>query len=67
MQPTTLYTKICSILPQLGLRKNAWDHCLFTGQVVDPLDPADPTTSLPLTLGLYIENFVYFPEDPMVE
>ncbi len=35
--------------------------------MVDPLDPAVPATSLPLTLGLYIDKFVHFSKDPVVK
>ncbi len=62
--PRHLYAKFHSILSQLGLCMNAWDPCLFTGQVVNPLDPTVLATSLPLTLGLYIDDFVYFSKDP---
>ncbi len=65
--PWHWYTRIYFILTQLILCKNASDPCLLTGQVVDPLYPAVPATSLPLTLDLYIDNIVYFSKDPAVE
>jgi len=51
----------------MGLHQNAYDPCLFSGQVIDPSDPLDLPTSSHLTLGLYVDNFVYFLEDPAVE
>jgi hypothetical protein len=44
----------------LGLRQNTYDLCLFSGHVVDPSDPANTPLSDPLTLRLYVNNFVYF-------
>ena len=40
---------------------------MFTGHIVDPPNPAAVLPSAPLPLGLYINNFVYFLEDPGVE
>jgi hypothetical protein len=51
----------------MGLHQNAYDPCLFSGQVIDPSDSLDPPTSSHLTLGLYVDDFVYFSEDPAVE
>ena len=59
--------KIRKILNSMGLHQNAYDPCLFSGQVIDPSDPLDLPTSSHLTLGLYVDNFVYFSEDPAVE
>ncbi len=65
--PRHWYTKISAILTQLGLCENASDPCFLTGQVVNPLDPAVPATSLPLTLGLYVDDLVYVFEVHVVE
>jgi hypothetical protein len=51
----------------IGLQQNAYNPCLFSGNIVDPLDPSDSPLSSPLTLGLYVDDFVYFSEDPAVE
>jgi hypothetical protein len=59
--------KIKSALNQLDLHQNAYDPCLFTGFMVDPPNPTDTPSPVPLTLGLYIDNFIYFSEDPAVE
>jgi hypothetical protein len=37
--PHHWYTKINSILNQLGLKANSSDPCLFTGHIVDPSNP----------------------------
>ena len=52
---------------RFGLQKNAYDPCLFSGHVIDPLDPLGSPSSSPLTLGLYVNDFVYFLDDPAVE
>ena len=65
--PKHWYDKIRKILTSLGLQQNAYDPCLFSGLVIDPSDPTDSPTSSPLTLGLYVDDFVYFSNDPEVE
>ena len=65
--PKHWYDKIRTILTSLGLQQNAYDPCLFSGHVIDPSDPTDSPTSSPLTLGLYVDDFVYFSDDPAVE
>ena len=65
--PKHWYDKIRKILNSMGLHQNAYDPCLFSGQVSDPADSLDPPTSSHLTLGLYVDDFVYFSEDPAVE
>ncbi len=65
--PKHWYDKIHKILNKIGLQHNAYDPCLFTGHIVNPLDPLDSPSSSPLTLGIYIDGFVYFLEDPAVE
>ena len=65
--PKHWYDKIRKILNSLGLTQNAYDPCLFSGHIIDPSSPTDSPTSAPLTLGLYVDDFVYFSEDPAVE
>jgi hypothetical protein len=55
------------MLRSIGLTPNAHDPCLYTGFVRDPWDPSASHLAVPLSLGLYIDNFVYFLEDPNVE
>jgi hypothetical protein len=65
--PCHWYTKIKGILQSLGLHKNASDPCLFTRVIIDPSNPAVKPSSTPLILGNYVDDFVYFLEDPQVE
>jgi hypothetical protein len=59
--------KIKTILHSLGLGDNALDLCLFTGTIVDPSNPAAPPSTDPLTLGFYVDDFIYFSKDPEVK
>jgi hypothetical protein len=43
------------------------DPCLFTGHIIDPSNPDIPSASSLLTLGIYVDNFIYFLESPNVE
>jgi hypothetical protein len=61
------YDKINAILQSIGLTPLLEDPCLYTGFVRDPSDPSSVITSAPLSLGLYVDNFVYFSKDPAVE
>ena len=46
---------------------NAHDPCFYTGFVHDPGDPSSSASTVPLSLGLYVDDFVYFSEDPATE
>jgi hypothetical protein len=59
--------KIKTIFHSLGLRDNFLGPCLFTGTIINPSNPAVPPSTAPLTLGLYVDNFIYFSEDPEVK
>ncbi len=61
------YDKINAILRSIGLTPLLKDPCLYTEFVRDPSDPSSDITSAPLSLGLYIADFVYFSKDPAVE
>jgi hypothetical protein len=50
--PHHWYTKINSILNQLGLKINSLDPSLFTGHIVDPSNLELASSTAPLTLGL---------------
>jgi hypothetical protein len=65
--PKHWYDKIRNILLKLGLQQNAYDPCLFSGSIIDPSNPDAPSSHHHLTLGLYVDDFVYFSEDPGVE
>ncbi len=59
--------KINKILKLIGLHSSLEDPCLYTGCIVDPGNPTATPSPVPLSLGLYVDNFVYFSEDPNVE
>jgi hypothetical protein len=42
-------------------------YTLVSFRIQDPSDPSSEKSSSPLTLGLYVNDFVYFSEDPAVE
>ncbi len=65
--PCHWYTKFNAALNAIGLHANSFDPSLYTGHIVDPSTPDATPASTPLTLGLYVDNFVYFFDDPYVE
>jgi hypothetical protein len=65
--PRHWYNKILAVLNSLGLKANASDPCLFTGSIVDPSNPAAGIPMAPLTLGIYVDDFVCFSKNPEVE
>ena len=65
--PRHWYDKISAILRSIGLVPSREDPCLYTGFVIDPSNPLSCPTSKPLSLGMYVDDFVYFSEDPEVE
>ncbi|KAL7475451.1 hypothetical protein ACHAW6_001358 [Cyclotella cf. meneghiniana] len=60
-----MFTKI---LTKLGLKASQNDPCIYTG-VVNPGPDYDPATSdrKLLHIGIYVDDFVYFSEDPAEE
>ncbi len=65
--PRHWYDKINAILCSFGLRPSLEDPCLYSGFIQDLSDPTHVPLTTPLTLGLYVNDFVYFLEDPAVE
>jgi hypothetical protein len=65
--PHHWYEKIGSTLCSIGIMPNAHEPCLYTGFVWDPRDPSASHLAVPLSLGLYVDDFVYFLEDTDVE
>jgi hypothetical protein len=65
--PQHWYDKITKILKSIGLTPSLKDPCLFAGFVTDPYDPSTPAPSTPLSLGLYVDDFVYFSADPAAD
>jgi hypothetical protein len=43
------------------------DPCFYTGFIQDPKNPTGSQSSSPLSLGLYVDDFINFSEDPAVE
>ena len=54
------YEKIDAILRSIGLVPNAHNPCFYTGFVRDPRSPSTSASTVPLSLGLYVDDFVYF-------
>jgi hypothetical protein len=61
------YDTINAILLSIGLTPLLKDLYLYTGFVRNPSDPLSIITSALLSLGLHVNNFVYFYKDPAVE
>ena len=61
------YDKIARILRSFGLSPNAYDPCIFSGFVHDPSGPSDTPSQVPLIVGLYVDDFVYFSTSDEVE
>jgi hypothetical protein len=40
---------------------------LYTDHIIDPSNPGAPPSTSPFTFGLYVDDFIYFSEDPKVE
>ena len=58
--PRHWFDKIDKILRTMGLKSNPYDPCVYSGRICDPDDPAQPESVQSLTLGLYVDDFVYF-------
>jgi hypothetical protein len=58
--PRHWYEKIDSILRSIGLTPNAHDPCFYTGFIRDPRDPTPSAPSVPLSLGLYVDDRLFF-------
>ncbi len=65
--PRHWYDKINAILCSIGLTPSSHNPCLYTGFVQDPKDPPGLQSPKPLVPGIYVNDFIYFSEDPAVE
>ena len=65
--PRHWYDKINAIFRSIGLTPSLEDPCLYSGYLVDPSNPSNIKSQYPLSLGLYVDDFVYFSEDHQVE
>ena len=61
------YDKINSVLWSIGLTLLLEDPCLYSEFIKDPLDQLGAKSKSPLSLALYVNDFVYFSKDPTVE
>ena len=43
----------------MGLKNNPHNSCVYSDYICDPDDPADLESTIPFTLGLYIDDLVY--------
>ncbi len=51
----------------MGPLPNAYDPCIYSGYIHDPSDPSVTPTKFPITLGLYVDDFVDFSMEDDVE
>ena len=51
----------------MGLQKNTYNPCLYTSFICDPGDPSDSPALVPLTLGLYVDDFFFFSTSNSIE
>ena len=51
----------------MGLQKNTYNPCLHNGFIQDPDDSLNTPALAPLTLGLYVDDFVFFSTCDAVE
>ena len=64
---STAYGAVLVLIRAIGLVPNAHDPCFYTGFVRDPHDSSSSASTVPLSSGLYIDDFIYFSEDPATE
>ncbi len=56
--PRHWYDQINAILRLIGLTPSLEDPCLYTGYIRDPANPSAGILSAPLSIGLYVDDFV---------
>ncbi len=65
--PCYWYNKIHSILQSIGLTLLLEDPCPYSSFIQDPSNPSGTKMAYPLSLVHYVDNFVYFSEDPVTK
>jgi hypothetical protein len=65
--PRHWYDKINAILTSIGLTPSLEDSCLYTGFLRNPKESTATIATSLLSLGLYVDDFVYFSPDPAAE
>ena len=51
----------------MGLQSNPHNPCVYSGYIHDPDDPSDDDSTVPITMGLYLDDFIYFSSSNKVE
>ncbi len=59
--------KIVAILHSIGIIPSSYNPCLYSRFVRDPKNTSGSPSSTPFSMGLYVDDFVYFLEDPAVK
>jgi hypothetical protein len=54
----------CTALKELGLEQSVHDPCLFSGNLASD---ASPSAKSKLHVGIYVDDFVFYSEDPAAE
>ncbi len=58
--PRHWYDKINALLQSISLTPSLEGPCIYSGFIVDPSNPSGMRSASPLSLGLYVDDFVYF-------
>ncbi len=64
--PKHWYDMASAALLKMGLKQSAHDPCLFHGVPSTTASPASPSDT-PLTVGLYVDDMVYYSTDDSIE
>jgi hypothetical protein len=62
--PHHWYNMFCAALKDLGLEQSVHDPCLFSGNLNTD---SSPSSKSKLHVGIYVDDFVFFSEDPAIE
>lgn len=54
----------CSALKEIGLEQSVHDPCLFSGNLKSDNSPSSKSK---LHVGIYVDDFVFYSEDPAIE
>ena len=58
--PHHWFVEIDKILKYMGLKTIPYNPCAYSGYIKDPDDPTNSGSSVLLTMGLYVDNFIFF-------
>ncbi len=51
----------------MGLTPNPYNPCIYASYIHNPSNDLDNTSPIPIMLGLYVDDFVFFPNSTDVE